>query len=270
MFFYPISNGVFLLLLLIPLYTISKKAMVPVGHIEELNKSTLTKFLGSPAFYHIIFFYSSKCKKCEALSPTFQKLFEDYEEGGVEYRTDIAFGRMNGGVNKETGERYGIMEYPTILLFKGEPPEPVDRYEGDGELQNLIEWINQAAPIAATMDITTGEEGIFKDEEINNLIGGSELEGEQPTPCLSDLQLQEACLSVLFRLLEDRIRIDQLHSLIDLVLMTPPTPQTQTQEESEIDLGLLYLFIAGVGFGLFITIIWKCINKTPQSKFNEL
>jgi thioredoxin 1 len=64
-------------------------------------------------------FYAEWCGPCKQQGPIIEKL-------ATEYAGKAKIGKMDVDQNPETGEKFGIMSIPTLIIFKdGKPLEPL-------------------------------------------------------------------------------------------------------------------------------------------------
>jgi len=96
----------------------------------------------------LVEFYAPWCGHCKQLAPKYDKLGEIFagEQGVVIGKVDAT--EEEGGA---LASRYGVTGYPTLKFFPAGSSEPVD-YQGERELENLVEYINSNAGTYRTVD----------------------------------------------------------------------------------------------------------------------
>lgn len=82
--------------------------------LMELNTKSFDSEVLSSEFPVLVDFWAPWCGPCKALTPTIEKLAE-------EYSAKIRFAKVNIDDSPDIAARYSIMSIPTLLLFvKGE------------------------------------------------------------------------------------------------------------------------------------------------------
>lgn len=74
------------------------------------------------------------CGPCKMIAPTIQEL-------SAEYKSRIAFGKLNTDENPNTAMKHRIMSIPTLLIFKD--GEYVDRIIGASPKHALVQQIER-------------------------------------------------------------------------------------------------------------------------------
>jgi len=96
----------------------------------------------------LVEFYAPWCGHCKQLAPKYEQLGEIFAG-----EPDVVIGKVDateedGGV---LASKYGVTGYPTLKFFPAGASEPVD-YQGERELESLLEYINSNAGTYRTAD----------------------------------------------------------------------------------------------------------------------
>jgi thioredoxin 1 len=83
----------------------------------------------------VVDFWAPWCGPCRQLAPTIDKLAE-------QYAGRIKVGKVNVDHNQELASRYGILNIPRVLFFKG-GSQPVRQIVGLVPERELVDAINQ-------------------------------------------------------------------------------------------------------------------------------
>jgi thioredoxin 1 len=84
----------------------------------------------------LVDFWAEWCPPCRALSPTIDKLAD-------QYAGKVTIGKVDTDSNGDLAARYGIANIPTILLFKG--GEVVHVFRGARRKEEFEELLNAQA-----------------------------------------------------------------------------------------------------------------------------
>ena len=84
----------------------------------------------------LVDFWAEWCPPCRALSPTIDKLAD-------QYAGKVVIGKVDTDSNQDLAARYGIANIPTILLFKG--GEVVHVFRGARKKEEFEELLNAQA-----------------------------------------------------------------------------------------------------------------------------
>ncbi|MBO9567120.1 MAG: thioredoxin [Niastella sp.] len=104
--------------------------------MKVINNSSEFDLLLTQQKSVVVDFYADWCGPCRTLTPTVEKLAEDYQ-GKVEIV------KVNVDSNPELAMRYGISSIPTVVFIKNQ--QIVDRTVGlqsKGELVKRIDQLN--------------------------------------------------------------------------------------------------------------------------------
>lgn len=104
--------------------------------MKLINNSRDFDLLLTQATPVVVDFYADWCGPCRTLTPTVEKLAEDYQ-GKVEIV------KVNVDANPDLAMRYGISSIPTVVFIKNQ--QVVDRTVGlqsKGELVKRIDQLN--------------------------------------------------------------------------------------------------------------------------------
>ena len=83
----------------------------------------------------LVDFWAEWCQPCKALTPTVEKVAEEYEG-----RAKVV--KLNVDDNNDTGMRFGVRGIPTLILFKG--GAEVERVVGATSKDNISRMIDRA------------------------------------------------------------------------------------------------------------------------------
>ena len=78
------------------------------------------------------------------MQPAWDKLAEHYM-GENSARKDVIVAKLDGGVHTAIGQRYGVQNYPSLLIFKKGEVFPAERYFKERTFENFKEWVERIA-----------------------------------------------------------------------------------------------------------------------------
>jgi thioredoxin 1 len=84
----------------------------------------------------LVDFWAVWCGPCRALSPTIDKLADQYVG-------KVKVGKLNTDEAPDIAVRYGISSIPQVMLFKGGSDQPVDKTVGAQPEANFVKMINR-------------------------------------------------------------------------------------------------------------------------------
>jgi thioredoxin 1 len=84
----------------------------------------------------LVDFWAVWCGPCRALSPTIDKLAD-------QYLGKVKVGKLNTDEAPDIAVRYGISSIPQVMLFKGGSDQPVDKTVGAQPEANFVKMINR-------------------------------------------------------------------------------------------------------------------------------
>lgn len=84
----------------------------------------------------LVDFWAVWCGPCRALSPTIDKLAD-------QYAGKVKVGKLNTDEAPDIAVRYGISSIPQVMLFKGGSDQPVDKTVGAQPEANFVKMINR-------------------------------------------------------------------------------------------------------------------------------
>ncbi len=84
----------------------------------------------------LVDFWAVWCGPCRALSPTIDKLAD-------QYAGRVKVGKLNTDEAPDIAVRYGISSIPQVMLFKGGSDQPVDKTVGAQPEANFVKMINR-------------------------------------------------------------------------------------------------------------------------------
>jgi thioredoxin 1 len=104
------------------------------GKIYHLNRGNILDFLNSFKVA-VIDFWAEWCPPCFLISPIIEEMARDYP--------DVGFGKLNYDEGQDIAYSLGVMNLPTILMFKhGKPVDgvigAVPRYVIESKLRRLL------------------------------------------------------------------------------------------------------------------------------------
>ena len=120
----------------------SRKEWWENSKVFEFTNDNIHEYIGSDK-YIIIEFYTKWCVYCRNLFPIYEEIFKIFNST----RKDIIIGRINGEINSQTCEEFGIFAFPNIVIFKPNFNKIVSIYVGKLEINEIYSWINETCPI---------------------------------------------------------------------------------------------------------------------------
>ena len=104
--------------------------------IIQLNDYNFDNTIQKNELMWLIFFYSPKCRFCKRLLPQFVKAHERVKDKAV-------FAIINGPINRKTARRFGLSEYPFLIVYS--PGfgsfKKVEEYEGPRNENGIVDYI---------------------------------------------------------------------------------------------------------------------------------
>lgn len=83
-------------------------------------------------------FLNVRCGHCQRLAPTWDELAAHFEK-----HSSVHISKLDCTLHSSTCQRQGVKGYPTLLLFVN--GEVQDKYSGNRELEDLVEFVNRAS-----------------------------------------------------------------------------------------------------------------------------
>jgi thiol-disulfide isomerase/thioredoxin len=84
--------------------------------------------------------YAQFCGYCRMMQPDWDRLAERYM-GADPARRDIIIAKMDGGIEPDLSNRFGVNGFPSFLLFKKGEVFPSSRYNGERTVEHFTRWI---------------------------------------------------------------------------------------------------------------------------------
>lgn len=78
------------------------------------------------------------------MQPAWDQLAEHYM-GKTPARKDVVIAKLDGGLHPVIGQRYGVQNYPSILIFKKGEHFPAERYFKERTFDHFKAWIEGVA-----------------------------------------------------------------------------------------------------------------------------
>jgi len=125
----------------------NRKLKAVPSYVTVLNGDNFDELALGPKSA-LVEFYAPWCGHCKQLAPKYEQLGEIFAG-----EPDVVIGKVDateedGGV---LASKYGVTGYPTLKFFPAGASEPVD-YQGERELESLLEYINSNAGTYRTAD----------------------------------------------------------------------------------------------------------------------
>eukprot|EP01036_Dinobryon_divergens_P028780 gene28780-37783_t len=116
----------------------SRKVKLPSSAVTTLTVDNFDALaLGSKAA--LVEFYAPWCGHCKSLTPIYEKLAKVFEG-----EKSVLIAKVDATAEEDLGKRYNIEGFPTIKFFPAGSADP-EPYEGDRELEGLVDYINEKA-----------------------------------------------------------------------------------------------------------------------------
>ena len=100
-----------------------RKYVKPASNIEskiyETEKGESQVSSSGPKSVDLYFFYTEWCPHCKKAKPEWEQLKKNYSGGKMVNGYVINFISVDCDENKELAEKFGVEQYPTIKLVKG-------------------------------------------------------------------------------------------------------------------------------------------------------
>ncbi|KAE8739622.1 hypothetical protein FOCC_FOCC014887 [Frankliniella occidentalis] len=129
------------------------------GHDDEESKAVKYSGdsfnLGLATNNHFVMFYAPWCGHCTRLSPTWEKLAEDYNDASTE--TDVIIAKVDCTAETALCSEHDVTGYPTLKFFKAGHDEGT-KYRGGRDYEALKSYISEQLGKAAQEPAETQEE----------------------------------------------------------------------------------------------------------------
>ena len=98
--------------------------------------------------YVVVKFYTRWCHYCRLMAPEYDKLFDMYKD----VRKDLVIARLEGSVNEDISNKYGIYSFPIIVLFKPNDLHGQGVFQGNRVANFMKIWIDSNIPEVANIE----------------------------------------------------------------------------------------------------------------------
>ena len=78
------------------------------------------------------------------MQPAWDQLAE-YYMGEKPARKDVVVAKLDGGIHTAIGQRYGVQNFPSLLIFKKGEVFPAERYFKERTFEHFKEWVERIA-----------------------------------------------------------------------------------------------------------------------------
>jgi len=110
-----------------------------------LTPDNFDKTINSGKFVFVEF-YAPWCGHCKKLAPTWEKFAAVFEN-----EPNVVIAKIDANEHQDLGTKYEIQGFPTLVLFTPEHPKG-EKYDGETDLEALVEHINSKAGTQRTQD----------------------------------------------------------------------------------------------------------------------
>ena len=127
--------------------------LLPLGlNLLQLDDRGALELLGNDLSYLVMISFSS-CEPCKFLTPHLIRLQANLNADGI----PLMIATMDSETQPALGERHGIKDYPSLLLFvRGESVDNPHLFPGS-TLQELVAWLREAGALATSRDALRAE-----------------------------------------------------------------------------------------------------------------
>jgi thiol-disulfide isomerase/thioredoxin len=128
-------------------------SFLPLGlNLLQLDDRGALELLGNDLSYLVMISFSS-CEPCKFLTPHLIRLQANLNADGI----PLMIATMDSETQPALGERHGIKDYPSLLLFvRGESVDNPHLFPGS-TLQELVAWLREAGALATSRDALRAE-----------------------------------------------------------------------------------------------------------------
>jgi len=100
--------------------------------MENLSDDNFDKFIEKAEKPILVDFFANWCPPCSILGPILEELESDFKER-------VIFSRINVDLASKIGQKFGIVNIPTVILFKD--GNPVGRFIGLHSEEEIRNWL---------------------------------------------------------------------------------------------------------------------------------